>query len=151
MTQVPHAVTSSTFRTERFVSAPPHEVFAAFSRADRLARWWGPNGFSNTFEVFEFVPGGRWAFVMHGPEGTNYPNENVIQEIVADRRIVIRHASQPQFTLSVSLSACGEGTTVTWVQEFDDAEVAKRVRHIVEPANEQNLDRLTTVLQGETV
>lgn len=32
---------------------------------------------------------------------------------------------------------------MSWVQALDDAEVARRVQHIVIPANEQNLDRLT--------
>jgi hypothetical protein len=31
---------------------------------------------------------------------------------------------------------------VTWSQAFDNPEVAKRIEHIVVPANEQNLDRL---------
>jgi hypothetical protein len=39
---------------------------------------------------------------------------------------------------------------VEWVQAFDSPEVAAAVRHIVEPANEQNLDRLTAeVLAGK--
>jgi len=58
--------------TERVLSATPREVFAAFSQPDRLARWWGPRDFTNTFEQFEFKPGGRWVFVMHGPNGANY-------------------------------------------------------------------------------
>jgi uncharacterized protein YndB with AHSA1/START domain len=43
-----------------------------------LSRWWGPAGFTNTFEVCEFKKGGRWSFVMHGPDGRNYPNESVL-------------------------------------------------------------------------
>jgi len=31
-------------------------------------------------------------------------------------------------------------------QEFEDSAVAARIRHIVEPANEQNLDRLLSAL-----
>ncbi len=59
--------------TERLLSATPRKVFSAFEQADLLAQWWGPSGFTNTFEQFEFKPGGRWVFVMHGPNGANRP------------------------------------------------------------------------------
>jgi uncharacterized protein YndB with AHSA1/START domain len=42
-------------------------VFAAFEQPDQLARWWGPKDFTKTFGQFEFKPGGRWVFVMRGP------------------------------------------------------------------------------------
>jgi hypothetical protein len=77
--------------TERVLSANPQKVFAAFKQPDRLAQWWGPKDFTNTFEQFEFKPGGRWVFVMHGPNGANYPNESVFLEIQPDTRIVIEH------------------------------------------------------------
>lgn len=53
--------------TERVLPASPRRVFSAFEQPERLAQWWGPSGFTNTFERFEFKPGGRWVFVMHGP------------------------------------------------------------------------------------
>ena len=31
--------------------------------------------------IFELRPGGQWRFVLHGPDGTNYPNENVFREV----------------------------------------------------------------------
>jgi uncharacterized protein YndB with AHSA1/START domain len=149
MSDTTNQSTDATARTERLISAPIGAVFAAFSNADRLAQWWGPAGFRNTFEVFEFEPGGRWVFTMHGPNGTDYPNESVFQEIEPNARIAIHHVSPPLFTLTVTLSARGRDTHLTWVQEFESAEVAARVRSIVEPANEQNLDRLQSLL-GES-
>ncbi|WP_341676487.1 SRPBCC family protein [Niveibacterium sp. SC-1] len=132
--------------TARRFAESPAEVFAAIRDPARLARWWGPQGFTNSFEVFEFQPGGRWVFVMHGPDGTDYPNESVFEEIVADALVRIRHVSQPHFVLSIGLAASREGTLLSWKQDFADPRVAEGIRHIVEPANEQNLDRLAREL-----
>lgn len=140
----------TVFHHAREVAASPAAVFAAIRDPARLARWWGPDGFSNTFELFEFQPGGRWTFTMHGPDGKDYPNESVFLEIVPDVRLRIRHVCHPHFELAITLEACAAGTRVSWVQSFDDPEVAKAMRHIVEPANEQNLTRLEAELAADT-
>jgi uncharacterized protein YndB with AHSA1/START domain len=134
-----------TFHTSRTIPVPIEDVFAAIRDPARLARWWGPKGFTNTFDVCEFKPGGRWLFTMHGPDGTNYPNENVFAEIDAPARVVLQHLSVPTFRLTITLRAVADGaqTEVAWEQVLDDAEFAKRVEHITVPANEDNLDRLT--------
>ena len=103
----------ATCRSRRVLPYLPQEVFDAFARPEVLARWWGPAGSTNTFEVFEFRPGGRWKFVMHGPNDTHHPNESVFIELRAP------------------------------------SAVGARIRHIAEPANEENLDRLLSVLHKE--
>lgn len=139
----------TTFQTSRDIPAPPEQVFAAISDAQRLARWWGPAGFTNTFIVCEFRPGGRWELVMHAPNGTDYPNENVFAEVEPPTKVVIDHLSEPKFRLTITLTQSTGGTTVTWVQILENAEFATSVEHIIVPANEQNLDRLTAeVLRG---
>lgn len=133
-----------SFRTSREIAAPPSSVFAAFENSARLAVWWGPAGFTNTFNTCEFKPGGKWSFLMHGPDGKNYPNESVFRDIEPSKRIVIHHVSPPRFLLTVTLEpADNGGTLVCWVQDFEDPKVASSVEHIVVPANEQNLDRLS--------
>jgi len=136
----------TVFRTSSTVPAPPAAVFAAFADPARLARWWGPDGFTNSFQTFEFRAGGRWTFVMHGPDGTDYANESQFLAIEPDARVVIRHVCAPLFTLAVELQATPAGTLVRWEQTFDDPQVAAAVRHIVEPANDQNLARLAAVV-----
>lgn len=131
----------STFKTTRMFSAPAEAVFAAFKMPERLAKWWGPDGFRNTFETFDFKPGGVWRFTMHGPDGTDYPNESTFVSIEQARAITIKHLSPPHFQLTITFAPTGTGTQVTWEQTFEDATFAAHVRHIVEPANEQNLDR----------
>ena len=139
---------AATFQTSRLLPFPHQQVFAAFAQPQRLARWWGPDGFTNSFEVFEFTTGGRWTFVMHGPDGTDYPNENVFLDVAEPSTIVIQHVLSPRFVLTITLAAHDAGTLVTWVQVLEDSAVAAAIRHIVEPANEQNLDRLHAVLAG---
>ena len=52
----------------------------------------------------------------------------------------------PLFTLTVSLAAAlGRHASVVDAG-FDDTATAQAIRHICEPANEQNLDHLTRVL-----
>jgi len=133
----------TTFSTSREIPATVKEVFAAISDPERLARWWGPAGFTNTFAVFEFRNGGRWSFVMHGPNDNDYPNESVFAEIESPGKVVVQHVSEPKFRLTITLAPSATGTVVSWAQAFESGEVARRVEQIVVPANEQNLDRLS--------
>jgi uncharacterized protein YndB with AHSA1/START domain len=133
----------ATFSTSLEIPATAEQVFSAISHPDRLARWWGPAGFNNTVNICEFENGGRWSLIMHGPDGKNYPNENVFAEIVPLRRIIIQHASEPKYRLTIALAPSAAGTVVSWSQTFESSEVARRIEHIAVPANEQNLERLS--------
>jgi len=133
-----------TFQTSREIAAHPLSVFAAFEDSARLAVWWGPTGFTNTFKTCEFRPGGQWSCVMHGPDGKEYPNESVFRDIEPAKRIVISHVSKPRYLLTITLEPTErDGTLVRWEQEFENTKVAQGIEHIVVPANEQNLDRLS--------
>lgn len=138
----------TTFRTSRTFHASPKDVFAALQDPQRLARWWGPSGFTNVFDVFDFRPGGAWVFTMIGPDGTRYANESVFKAIEPYQRVVIEHVCPPRFALTITLTPIDSGTRLVWEQAFEDAALAESVRHIVEPANEQNLDRLSAELSA---
>ncbi len=133
----------TTFKTSGEIPTTVEQVFAAISDSERLARWWGPAGFTNTFNVCEFKNGGRWSFIMHGPNGANYANENVFAEIEPPRKVVVQHVLEPKFCLTIALAASPTGTIVFWSQAFESSETASRFEYIVVPANEQNLDRLS--------
>lgn len=141
---------TAVLSTERLISATPRQIFAAFENPATLAAWWGPNGFTNTFQEFAFKPGGKWVFEMHGPDGADYPNESVFREIQPDTQIVIEHVCPPWFTLTVTLTPRGPKTELSWKQEFESPEMAQKLAAICEPGNEQNLDRLQATLAGES-
>lgn len=75
----------------RIVDAPRTKVWRAFTEPEHLIQWWGPNGFTNTFHEFAFKEGGVWRFMMHGPDGTDYPNRIVFDEIVPQEHIAYTH------------------------------------------------------------
>lgn len=141
--------TPEVLQTQRTLPFTADAIYAAFAEPQRLAAWWGPDGFTNSFETFEFKVGGAWKFIMHGPDGNNYPNESVFSELVPNQKIVIRHVCAPLFTLTVTLTPNADGTLVGWHQDFADAKLVAAIRHIVEPSNEQNLDRLHQHLRGD--
>lgn len=100
--------------TIRELSAHPAAVFAAFSQAAALQSWWGPAGFTNLFEEFEFRPGGAWRVTMVAADGSEYPNESHFVEIVAPERIVLQHHGPPhEYRATFQFMKKNGGTVLT--------------------------------------
>ncbi|NIK71384.1 SRPBCC family protein [Paenibacillus sp. BK720] len=121
-------------------------VFEAWVNPELLKRWWGPNGFTNTFHECEIKPGGNWRFTMHGPNGVDYENHNVFEEIVPLERIVLRHTSNPEFQLTAIFEDLDGRSRLTFRQLFKDKKTFEAVKAYAVDGNEQNLDRLSLVL-----
>jgi uncharacterized protein YndB with AHSA1/START domain len=72
----------------RVSDAPRELIWRAWTDPQHLTHWWRPKGFTSTFQDFDMRPGGTWRFVLHRPDGKDYKNEIVYQEIVRPERIV---------------------------------------------------------------
>jgi uncharacterized protein YndB with AHSA1/START domain len=131
------------------IAAPAAEVFAAMSDPARVARWWGPAGFRNTIHEFDFRPDGRWTLTMHGPDGTDYPNESRFTRVEPGRIFEIEHLSGHHFILTIELTEDGPNTRVSWRQTFDSVEHYRRLAEFVAVANEQNLERLAAEVRRD--
>lgn len=141
-------VEDRTIRTSRILPFSPMAIYRVFESPAYLARWWGPEGFTNTFEIFEFKVGGKWKFTMHGPDGKDYPNESEFSQLEPGKRVVIAHQCLPYLTLTIGLTPVDDGTLLSWEQVFANVETARAVESVVGNANEQNLDRMTQVLMS---
>jgi uncharacterized protein YndB with AHSA1/START domain len=75
----------------RVLDAPRELVWEAMTDPRHVIHWWGPRGFSTTIQEMDVRPGGVWKHVMHGPDGTDYPNSSVFTEIVKPQRVVFSH------------------------------------------------------------
>ena len=136
----------------RYFDAPPELVFEAFTDADVLGEWWGPDGFTTTTEHFDFRPDGSWEFVMHGPDGTDYPNYISYEEIVEPERIVYDHGSTPDevlFGATVTFDARGDGTLLTMRQVYPTIEARDRAvkEYGAVEGGTQTLGRLAALIE----
>jgi hypothetical protein len=65
------------------------------------------------------------------------------------RQCLKRTTQTLSLALTVTMTARGDQTHLAWVQEFESPEVAARMRPFSKTANEQNLDRLQSLLASE--
>ena len=54
---------------ERVLDAPPEKVYRAYTDPAILSQWFAPKPWTISDAVVEPRPGGRFNFVMHGPDG----------------------------------------------------------------------------------
>ncbi|WP_411824843.1 SRPBCC family protein [Leptospira sp. 'Mane'] len=120
------------------------QAFDAWTNPARLARWWGPKGFKNTFEEFDLRPGGNWRFVMHGPNGTDYPNHSVFVKIVKPELIIFDHISPVHlFKVTANFEEVSKDKTkITFRMLFESEEECNKSKSYVIKGNEENFDRL---------
>jgi uncharacterized protein YndB with AHSA1/START domain len=111
----------------RTFDAPRELVWEAMTNPKHVVNWWGPNGFSTTIEKMDFKVGGVWKHVMHGPDGTDYPNKSVFTEIVKPERIKYSHGGGTKgkpgahFEATWTFEAVGKQTRVTLHQLYPTA------------------------------
>jgi len=76
----------------RIFDAPRHLVFQAWTEPDRVARWWGPQGFVTTYWDMDIRPGGTFRVCMRSPTGAEHWKQGVYREIVEPERLVFSFA-----------------------------------------------------------
>lgn len=143
-----------TIVTTRIVEAPRALVFDAFTDPAHLARWWGPDGFSLTTEHFDMRPGGEWRFMMHGPDGRDYPNHVIFEEIEKPSLIAHRHVGDGGkvfFSSRITLEDLGGRTRITLRALFANAADREFVirDHKADEGGRQTLGRLAAMIEED--
>ncbi len=75
---------------KRTFDAPRELVFKAWTDQNLMAKWWGPNGFTNPVCELDARPGGKILIVMRGPDffPGDFPTTGVFHEVDEPRRLV---------------------------------------------------------------
>jgi uncharacterized protein YndB with AHSA1/START domain len=80
----------------RIISAPRELVFDAWTDPQHIVHWYGPAGFTITIKDMDLRAGGTWRFTLHGPDGHDYQNKVIFEEVSRPTRLAYRHASDEE-------------------------------------------------------
>ncbi len=116
----------------RLVNAPRELVWEAWTHPEHVRHWWGPDGFTHSIHEMEVRPGGVWRFMMHGPDGRDYPNKILFTEVVKPEKLMYDHSSGQEnepalFSTVVIFEDRGEKTFIRMTATFVRAEDLDRV------------------------
>ena len=113
-------------RLTRDFTAPPEAVYAAWSSAERVARWFAPEGCSVPAARVEFHPGGAFELTMQTPAGRAHVMRGTFEELAPARRIVFTAsiddgAGKMQFNVTtlIDLAPHEGGTRLSVEQRYE--------------------------------
>jgi uncharacterized protein YndB with AHSA1/START domain len=146
-----------TLTMARIFHAPRPLVWSALTEPNRLAQWYGPNGFQCETEVLDLRPGGEWVFAWVKADGTRIPSRMVFVEVDPPARLVSEQimpsqgeAAPEKMKRVTTLEEVAEGTLLTLNMTFSSAEVRERALKVGgTEGSKQILARLAAYLEEE--
>jgi uncharacterized protein YndB with AHSA1/START domain len=147
-----HTLSDSAIRAEIELKAAPERVYAAWTRPERLLKWFGPRaGGSLEVDHFDCSVGGRYDVIMVFADGDRVPFVGKYLELDPPKKIVFTWQWTEGPTISsetlvtVDLAPSDVGTHLTLTHErFASAEARDSHREGWEPL----LSRLASILNG---
>ena len=89
-----------TLVTTKEVSTTPDKIWSAWTDPEKVAKWWGPAGFKSTVEELDVRDGGMFRVIMHGPDGTDYPNVYIFNKVTRPNQFIYTNQGSKQFGLA---------------------------------------------------
>jgi uncharacterized protein YndB with AHSA1/START domain/pimeloyl-ACP methyl ester carboxylesterase len=161
---------ANTIHINRSYPAAVERVWWAWTDAEAIARWWGPEGWAATVYEMDVRPGGRWRFEIAPVDASAAPVRSIATyTTVADRSrlayddVFADAAWQADgtgtFPTSVTFTATGNGCDVSVAASFPDGQALRRAVELqMAEGYAEALDRLGTLLdrpievnEGETI
>ena len=126
--------------SSRIINTSRELVYRAWTDPNHLKNWWGPAGFTNTFNEYDLRIGGRWRFVMHGPDKGNYVNECEFIKIDKPSLIAWRRISKPIFQVVATFEeVSAHQTKLVFKMLFNTADECRKVKAFAVDKNEETL------------
>ena len=142
-------IEARSMKMTRIYNASPELIWEIITSPDYVKEWWGPEGFKNTIQEMDVREGGRWRFIMHGPDGTDYENDYIYQTVLPFKKIVLDHQKEPKFKIMIEIHEENGQTIVDWTNIFDSVPSKEEAIRAVKAdvGLEQTLNHLGNFLQ----
>jgi uncharacterized protein YndB with AHSA1/START domain len=145
---------SNEIRISRVYDAPVKAVWDAWTDPKQVAQWWGPRGFTLTTHSKDLRSGGSWAYTMHGPDGTDYPNKTQYLEVEKYSRLVYDHGGNddrpPLFRVTVLFQEVQGKTRMEMRMALATPEALEETRKLIKKAGgDSTWDRLAEYLEKQ--
>jgi uncharacterized protein YndB with AHSA1/START domain len=145
---------------EREFDAPRELVWQAFTEPERVARWFGPRGWTLPVCTMDVREGGEWHYCMRGPNGEESWGKAVYREIVPPERIVYTdqfadaqgkaNPRLPEMLITLRFEDVGGKTKLTSRTEFPtDADLQKILAMGVVKGLTETWDKLADYLAAD--
>lgn len=158
MTTITKEAANKELSISRLLNAPRELVWEVWTKPEHLTHWWGPNGFSTITSEMNVKPGGVWRFMMHGPDGRDYPNKIIFIEVVKPELLVYNHSGEEdtediKFHVTVNFEKQGNKTFLSMRSVFESAEVLERVirEYGAKEGMKQTINRLEEYVEIKTI
>ena len=134
-------------KTSLVLDAPVALVWEVWTNPEHIKHWWGPKGFTNTIEKMNMEAGGEWIFIMHGPDGENYPNKIIFREVVKNKKLVHEHFN-PNFIAIIEFESRENQTLLNWYKLYETRELYEVVElhHKTNEGLKQTVEKLKNYL-----
>ncbi len=138
-----------TLVTSKQVATSPEKIWDAWTDPEKVAKWWGPMGFTSTVEELDVRVGGKFRVIMHGPDGVDYPNTYVFDKVNRPTQLIYTNQGSEQFGLApfqsvLDIERVGDKTKLTLKMRFaSEVEKEKHVKQFhAEEGSKELLARL---------
>ncbi len=107
----------------RVFDAPRELVFAAWTQAEHLTKWFGPKGFTTKTRACDVRVGGLWRYDMIAPDGKVWDNRIVFLEIRSPDLLVLDHGSdkdddEHRFRVTITFDEQSDKKTVVTMRQL---------------------------------
>lgn len=139
----------------RTYDASVEDVWEAWVDPVKVAKWWGPRGFTITTKSKDVRTGGSWVYTMHGPDGVNWPNVTKFLEVEKYSRLVYDHGGNenqpPMFRVTVEFTEVKGKTKMEMSMALPTPEAARETEKFIKKAGGNSTwDRLSEFLEKDS-